>query len=179
MGVVYLHEVAAYTEVQISRRPIEKVRADLNARDDAAGAAIATNPFERSRIMSDVALKYLSAHAGEYTIVQMRGIFATFINLDTAGLARKLNFQPSQLDVDLYGETSVGARMASFARSKSGPEYAIAGVVMLSLLITYVAAAAGVIRAIRLRRHWPVLVCCGLTLYFLAFIGPIAPARYK
>jgi 4-amino-4-deoxy-L-arabinose transferase-like glycosyltransferase len=178
-GNFLLEWVAPYIEVARSGKQIAEVREEFVELARQQGLDKTDNPFEKSRIRTDVAVTYIKAHPIDLTIASIRGAFYSFINLDTQAYGSFLRLESTELPVGWYAGDSLISRVRAFLHTKSFGELTIGAFIALFMMITYILFLVGAWSALRNRNYWPVLITGAMIVYFLVFIGPIGIARYK
>ncbi len=168
-----------YVETARTGKHISEVRQEFTDIARRNGLDGTSNPFERSRIQTAVAIDYIKQHPIEYAAGSLRGAFYSFINLDTSGYANLLRLQSNALSSDWFGGDSVLVRVRTFIHMKSSGELIIGSLIVVFLSITYLLCFVGVWHLLRNRDYWPVIVVGAMIAYCLLFIGPIGLARYK
>lgn len=178
-GNMLLDWTVPYVEAARTGKDISEVRQEFTEIAQRNGLDKTSNPFEQSRIRTKVAIDYIMQHKMGYMAGSLRGVFYSFINLDTSGYARLLQLQSKSSPDVWYGGDSLTSRIHKFINMKSTGEIVIGTVIVVILTTTYLFCLVGVWCLLTSRDYWPVIFSGALIGYCLLFIGPIGVARYK
>jgi 4-amino-4-deoxy-L-arabinose transferase-like glycosyltransferase len=170
---------AAYTEVAQTGEPIEEVRAEFRQQAAAAGYRADGNPFDNSRVFSNVATAYIFSNLGAYIPRHILGAVNMFANLATKDVSYYLGLETHALPFEFFASPGPLRSVLGFLAVKSLPEIVIGLVVGGFLLLTYMLALIGAVDMIRKRQYVFLAVLLLTILYFSALTGVVGLARYK
>lgn len=169
----------AYAEVARTGRPVEEVRADFAEIARERGAEEGGNPFANSDIYAAVAIDYIKANKMHYTARHLKGIANMYLNIATLRFSSHLGMDSGDFDYKFFASPGIGRMVRGFLAAKAPHEVIIALVVGGFLLLTYIAAAVGLVSLVRAGKWLCLLIGVGVVLYLSVITGVIGLVRYK